>query len=62
MKIIILSAIGIYLTIEFLGSFMEWMHSKNNREYWWRFGNTAIAGILLIGFAKLLTILVSEVA
>lgn len=62
MKIFILSVIGIYLVMEFLGSFTAWMQSKSNKEYWHRFADTFLSGALLCGFAKLLTILAAEVA
>lgn len=61
MKIFLLVIIGIYLTVDFLGTFVDWMRSSNNREYWSRGFDTIVTGAIFLGFAKLITML-SEVA
>ena len=57
MRIFLLVIIGIYLTVDFLSTFIDWMHSKNRREYWLRCFDTVITGAIFLGFAKLITML-----
>lgn len=57
MRIFLLAILGIYLTVDFLGTFIDWMHSKNKQEYWSRCFDTVITGAVFLGFAKLITML-----
>ena len=61
MKIFLLVFFSFYFTVEFMSSFIKWLNTKTNKEYWWGFVDTAVQAAVLFAFIKLINIL-SEVA
>lgn len=60
MRTILLIIFTIYLTVDFMGTFVSWTQSKSIKEYWWRFADTLISAGMILVFIKLVEIL-SEV-
>lgn len=57
MKFFLYLVLSVYLTLDFFGTFSEWMRSKNNKEYWRRFADTLVSGGLLLAFIKFVDLL-----
>lgn len=57
MKFFLYLVLSVYLTLDFFGTFSEWMRSKSNKEYWMRFVDTIVAGGLLLAFIKFVDLL-----
>jgi len=56
MRTFLLIVFSTYFVIMFMGSFLSWINSKSDREFWWRFIDTWVSIGMIYAFIKLIEV------